>query len=493
MQKRSGALKWMSAWTAAGLSLWAAGAFAQNMAAQPGAATRGADGAANGLGEQIEKETQGLAAPDYADREKALERLRGLIGEQTKQRAQIQAVMDALSADLEKQEKALALVGDSEAEARVAGLLEMERGIAGFAAQTMGEPADLRKKLLDWGLSAQMSPVVARVYGDKVRVRVDGVAELAKTEARGAGGAGQPAGKDAEAGQAEAVNFSGVDWTLAKLINDREEAVRGAAMAACWDHKPSAVLVAALWYRAVEGPLEHGNSAPMGADMDDGPGAAQTFKVDFPGGDPLQFGDDASGADFDDGHLACDVLIHFDSGSVRDQVKAFVAQRIKTGKDLGGSFDTNWTLTTHRLVEAYGVKEAIPLLASEAVGTQSDEVGGDAFSWTPRTLAIGILAKMTGQDANDFQLIHVRNPEDMRAWIWAVQTPPFNMRAGGPGGGEQPVDGAAVLAFYKWWKDHHAEYGVKEAPSTAGLPQPGGRGAGIFLFAGAAELIRGGQ
>ena len=30
-----------------------------------------------------------------------------------------------------------------------------------------------------------------------------------------------------------------------------------------------------------------------------------------------------------------------------------------------------------------------------------------------------------------------------------------------------------MRAFYTWWKEHHGEYGVKEEPSTAGLPRPG--------------------
>ena len=37
---------------------------------------------------------------------------------------------------------------------QISGLLEMERGIAGWAVQVMGEPVERRKALLNWGTGA---------------------------------------------------------------------------------------------------------------------------------------------------------------------------------------------------------------------------------------------------------------------------------------------------------------------------------------------------
>jgi len=421
-----------------------------------------------GIGAAVERETQGLAADGISQREEALARLQQLIGAQVAQRAEIQAVLDALAADLATQERALAVVSDSESEARIAGLLEMERGIAGWARQTMSEPAERRQKLLAWGLSPNVMPVLARVYADRVRVRVQGVGELGKID--DAENSRNPAGTTA--GNSDVT--ASIDWTLSRLINDKAEPVRAAAMAACWGRKPSRELVAALWLRAVQGPLDREAAGqPM---MEEGNDSAGNIAVNFPGGSPLQFDDSSDTPDFDDGHLACDILLHLESPLVGDRLKVLVRERDKAGKDFSSQNTPDWALTTHRLIEAYGVKEAIPILATEAFDPQPETVGGDGFFWTRRTLAIGTLAKLIGQDPETFGLRHVRNSEDERAWIWAVDAPP--QVNGPPMPGVMPTvpDGEAVKAFYAWWSAHHAEYGVKEAPSKAALPREDLRG-----------------
>ena len=114
------------------------------------------------------------------------------------------------------------------------------------------------------------------------------------------------------------------------------------------------------------------------------------------------------------------------------------------------------------------------MLAEEALAARSDEMGGDMngrpFMWSSRTMAIGVLCKLIGKDPADFQVKRVRGADDPRGWIWAVDVNPGPLNGGGAGGA---ADGAAVRAFYAWWKDHHGEYGVKEEPSTAGLPRQG--------------------
>ena len=402
----------------------------------------------------VDREVQGLTAVDFPEREAAIGRLKALIGEQVKQRAEIQAIVDALNTDLAKQERALAMVTDEEAVAQVAGLLEMESGLAHWTMETMGEPVERRKALLAWGLGTAVSPVLARTYSEKLTIRLDGVKRLAALEDEGA------------------------SWTLSRLINDHDTAVRAAAMAAVWNRKPQTDVVAALWYRGVSGPLAHSEQAwRRDRMMVEGP--QNTLTVDFPEGDPLEFTEENDGSEFYDALLAGGVLVHLKSPLVGDRIAKFVAERSKAGKLLVVPDDYEFGLVTHRLVETYEVKEAIPMLAMEALGTQHDDMGGDMngrpFMWSQRTMAIGVLAKLVGKDPADFQLIRVRNGNDPRGWIWATDLP-----QGGAVGmrGRAEPDGAPVRAFSTWWREHYREYGVKEEPSVAAVPADPGRGGG---------------
>jgi hypothetical protein len=399
-----------------------------------------------GLGNAVDKEVKGLTAEDFSERQAALQRLEHLIADQVKQRAQVQEIVDALMKDLAQQQQALAMVsGDEEARARIAGLLETERGLAGWAMQTMNEPEERRKTLLAWGLGKEGAPVAAKVYAVNRRIRLEGIGQLAKMEDGPEGGA---------------------SWTLGRVINDGDAAVRAKAMAEAWTRKPTADVVAALWFRAVAGPLQLAEQEAGRAPLvrDEGP---EKLKVEFPEGDPLEFEMEEDGGAFTDALLAGDVLVHLNSPLVAERVKEMLHLRVNAGKSLVLPQDDDWTLAMHRLVEAYQIKEAVPVLAQEALARETEDMAGESngrpYTWSRRTLAVGVLCKLIGKDPADFSLIHVQDA-DLRGWLWATdvnpQMPPV------PGGGDVTV----VRAFYKWWKDHHGEYGVKEEPSTAGLP-----------------------
>jgi hypothetical protein len=340
----------------------------------------------------------------------------------------------------------------------------MERGLAGWTNQTMSEPLERRTKLLDWGLSKEKAMVLSRVYAQSNRVRLEGIRQLAKMP-----------DESAEC-----------NWTLSRLINDRETPVRAAAMAAVWSRKPTQDVVNALWYRAVAGPLAResgggGGGGGMRIMPFDGDVMGHMLKVDFPGSEPMQFGEEDESMYHFDAQLAADVLIHLKSDLVADKVRAHVADRAKAGKNLALDSDPESTLVSHRLVEVYKVKEAIPLLAAEALGAQTDEMGGDMngrpFIWSRRTMAIGTLLTLIGKDPGDFELMRMRNFGETRGWMWGTDMDQQEMMQG------NMSDGAPVRAFYAFWKDHHAEYGVKTEPSNAHVPPPpgarGGRGRGF--------------
>jgi hypothetical protein len=406
----------------------------------------------------VDREIKGLSSENFTDREAALKRLQTLVADQIKQRAAIQEVLNAFQSDLLHQQQALAMVTDEEAQAQIAGLLEMERGLTGWTIQTMNETPERRQTLLAWGLTKENGPLLARAYAERLHTRLEGIKLLAKSDADGA------------------------NWTLARLINDRQAAVRAATMAMCWNHKPTDDIVNALWFRAVTGALARNDTPGMPAGQMDANLPAETIvmdgsprdnmiKVDFPGGEPMEFNDANDSAEFYDALLASDVLVHLNSPLVAEKVKTLVADRAKAGKTLVHAADLDWTLVSHRLVETCKVKEAIPLLANEALSADSEGLGGDMngrpFMWSARTMAIGTLAKLIDKDPAEFELIRAHNTGDSRGWMWAVDVNPQQMM-----NGNGDADLKVVKAFYAFWKDHHAEYGVKEAPSNAAIAQP---------------------
>jgi hypothetical protein len=206
------------------------------------------------------------------------------------------------------------------------------------------------------------------------------------------------------------------------------------------------------------------------------------LKVDFPGGEPMEFDTGDESNEFFDSQLASDVLVHMKSPLVAQRVKTLVEERVKAGKTLSLDVDPDWTLVAHRLVETYEIKDAIPILAAEALGNLSDEMGGDMngrpFMWSRRTMAMGTLAKLIGKEPGDFGLIRAKDGGDPRGWMWAVEMNPQQMNMNGTS------DAAAMRLFFDFWKDHHNEYGVKEEPSAASIPVPrrGGRGRGGVMI-----------
>ena len=122
-------------------STLAAASFGQTKPAEPSA-----------IGSAVSKEVKGLTSDDFPERQAALAHLKTLVADQLKQRAQIQDVLLALQTDLAKQQQALAMVSnDEEAQAQISGLLEMERGLAGWTMQTMSEPLEKRTGTAELG------------------------------------------------------------------------------------------------------------------------------------------------------------------------------------------------------------------------------------------------------------------------------------------------------------------------------------------------------
>jgi hypothetical protein len=355
-------------WLSAGIA--AVALLAAPVAAADVPATGKAEGAA-----AVEGALRDLTAEDFGLREQAARRLQALLAEQLKQRAAVEEVVGQLQAELLRQERALGMMRDDEARQRTAGLLAMEQALAAWTQDAMTAPNQRRQQLLEWGLSAKVAPLLARTYSKHRREQIAAIIELGKLDGPGA------------------------DWTLARLLNERESWVRAAAVAALWNRPLTPEIAAALWYRAVEGPEREQEAQRIAEDTDT---AASPLEINIPDHDPVEVPPDED--DFSDRDLLVDLLVHLQSPLVAEKVEALVDRRTKKEAPLGEGWE-------HRLVEAYKIKTAVPLLARVATGeieqNSGRSEGGQVMTGTNRTSAAGALATIVGIDPAEWNLRHV--------------------------------------------------------------------------------------
>ncbi|HVS72749.1 MAG TPA: hypothetical protein VHQ47_15945 [Phycisphaerae bacterium] len=371
-------------WGAIAIALCTARAAAQPPATQPAASDMNAA-------------VHDLSSADFSQRQHAAARIDELLRQQLKDRAQTQALLDDLQRELAGEIRSLGMVTDEEARQRVDGLLATEASLAQWTAQAMGASADKRPALLDWGLSKNNAPILAKAYSTDPAQRVAGIAALGKVPGPFA------------------------DWTLARLLAARQSWVRDAAMAALWDRPPTAEIVDLLWRRAIP-PDDNADAS------DDQP----TLKIQFPEHDPIEV--PAEEDDSDDQELALLVLRHMQSPLVADKVKAIIAQRLKKQSD-------NDDTTVHRLAETYKLKQALPLLARDAFGDVRGRSEGNHTMATNRTSAIGAACTILGLDPETFDL----SPSD-DSYAWKT---------------DNDTDARPVMKFYDWWRVHASDYGAK--------------------------------
>ncbi|HVX83591.1 MAG TPA: hypothetical protein VH253_02120 [Phycisphaerae bacterium] len=372
-------------WAAITATLCAAAARAQSPATQP-------------VPPDMAAAVHDLSSEDFSQRQHAAARIGELLRQQLKLRAQTQAAIDDLQHELADQIRALGMVTDEEARQRVDGLLATEAALAQWTAQAMAAPADKRPALLDWGLSNKNAPILAKAFSTDPAQRIAGIAALGKLPGPFA------------------------DWTLARLLAARQSWVRDAAMAAAWDRTPTPEIVNLLWRRAI--PPDENADSP-----DDQP----TLKIPFPDHDPIEV--PAEDDDSDDQELALLLLRHMHSPLVADHINAVIAQRLKKPTD-----DDDTSL--HRLAETYKLKQAIPLLARDALGDVRGRSEGNHTMATNRTSAIGALCTILALDLETFDL----SPSDDNSYAWKT---------------DNDNDARPVLKFFDWWRVHASEYGAK--------------------------------
>ncbi len=153
-----------------------------------------------------------------------------------------QKAMTAIQQALADQMRQMLAVDDPEARARVGGLLEFDDALVKWAMDSLKLPAGERASQLNWGLKADIFPIIAKVYSSNTQTRVAGVKELGKIP-----------GPEASS-------------VLGRLIVDDQREVYLAAMEAVWDRPATPAVIE----RAVE-PCRGGGAGLPGRGGRDSP------------------------------------------------------------------------------------------------------------------------------------------------------------------------------------------------------------------------------
>lgn len=381
---------------------------------------------------------QELTADDFVEREKASATLQAILNEQLRAQAELQQTVDQLTRAYAAQITALGQIPEPEAQARVAGLLEIQKGLVNWTAAVLEAPAEQRKSLLAWGCQAKVAPIIGKVYSLKCAQRVAGVKALGKLERVEDGGG------------------MGVDWLLAYLLQHEDDsAVRFQVLASLYERKPQPVTVEALWKLALGGQQDASESSDSRGEFPD-----KYFKVNFPGVDPEQLPDFFNGEDIgDEVPLAAKVLIQFKDPSLERRLTELLKKQLKNEQLTPLTRGQYWYTNFHQLLATYQIKAAIPYLACMATSGPSDEstIDTDQRSWydTNRTEALGTLLELAGLSPEEYHLYRMTASQTVRGEVWVTDT--------------EAHEQEAVEQFHAWWKQHYKDYGLKRMP--ADLPK----------------------
>ena len=318
---------------------------------------------------------------------------------------------------------------DSEAQLRIAALLEFNDGITRWAIETFTLSDAQRKAQLRWGLSPDLLPILARVFSPASDKRLESLKQLAKLD-------------DVEA-----------SVPLAELLNDPDRAVYVAAMEAVWDRKPTDAIVNSLWNRAVDAGfagsssqrLDHGDNIVFR-----GRALSGAVRAGFPG------------SQMQDHQLAVEVLIHLRSPQVTDKLGTLFA---KIDQEIAGENINNMYLTlndpmknAYLIAEAYRPKEIVPMLYHLAIGRITnraqllDQMINERRFYSNRVTPLALFVLITEQSLEEYKLRKLTTAGE----LWTVPT--------------EADENDAVEKIKSWWQKHAQEYGTPRVDPS--VPRP---------------------
>jgi hypothetical protein len=386
---------------------------------------------------------EALSADDYAARERASAALHEMLTQQLRSAERLQETMDELTESLAAQMRVLGQTSDPEAKARVAGLLEIQKGLVHFTSETMPLPLAERRRLQEWAFGPKVAPLLGKVYAQDRHKRLDGIKEIAKID--------------------------GSAWLMAHLLKqDTDVAARTQVLACLWDQKPAKETLEVLWQMAF--PPQQNDSGDSEAQDVEGRAAAAPapLTISFPElPNEFQFGEEDDSSE--DHALAVRVLNHWKSPETTKRLETLLTSLIKEDHLLGPQRDRNWLYSFDHLVLAHKVKAAVPYLAlmalSERNDNQESEINNIKYFSSNRTDPLGTLLELVGESPDEYHLHRASVAGDNVGDVWAADT--------------DANEQAATGQFYTWWKAHYKEYGVKRMPAApVFIPPPGAAGGG---------------
>ncbi|HUO08013.1 MAG TPA: hypothetical protein VM008_06920 [Phycisphaerae bacterium] len=356
----------------------------------------------------IESALRELSSREFDVRERALHDLEVALGRQT---------------------EAMLSPGDPESKARITSLLEFNVGLNAWVLQTCQLPEEQRRPLLEFGLRAEMLPIVAKLASPVPSIRVAGIHALAKVQ--------DPMAPD----------------LLAPLLEDNDRSVYVAAMELAWDLPPKDVIVDHLWDRAVDAGFQL--YTPQRSEQ---PDVLFHGKVLGP-----TFFDNAAYRRMQDSNVATDVLIHVNAPQVNQKLKVFLEQVCQAYAAPNAQDNRVWMYgpnsapmkNVYALLRAYRPREALSPLYRLATGPLVAPINGEMnnvrYYWSNRTYPLAMLVELTGQETADYKLARLSNP----AGIWAFA---------------DQADEDAAIKKLQTWGESNAQIAVaadsKEPPAT---------------------------
>jgi hypothetical protein len=370
----------------------AAGQLARAETPPAGKETAAATSGGKALSPAVQAAIADLSSEDYKTREGALRRLQVAMGEQM---------------------RALVSSEDPEVQSRLISLLQFNEGMTRWIIDTYKLPAAERQAQLNFGLKAEMIPVLALAFSSEGEKRVEGIRELGKIE-----------GPEATA-------------LLGRMLNDPDRAVYVAAMEAVWDRKPTQQIVDALWDRAVDAGFAVYGAA--GARM-----VAQNIKFR---GRPIAgttYMDTSYVRRQQDAGIACEVLVNVKAPEVVEKLKGFLAnyEKAMDGTNPNANFwmynsNTESMKNVYKLIDAYKSKEVLGALYKIATAPVRQRSQGaanrDKYFWSNRTTALATLVAGTDQKHEDYSL----KRQTVAGGMWTTPT--------------EADEDAAVKKMQEWW------------------------------------------
>ena len=367
-----------------------------------------------------------LSAEDYKTRQEALTKLQQMMGKHFQQMVLVQELMLKVQANLADQLKQMTLTPETDGQSKVASLMEFNNALSHWAIDVMALPDGKRQAMLNWGLTADHLPLIAKAYNRKEGVRASVAKDLGKID-----------GDEAS-------------WILCQLLNDSDREVSLLTLDALWDRSSTPDIVDALWNRATGAATAQFRQRQPRVRMINVRGRMiQVYDQDYNYNSRIQ-----------DADVAVDLLVKYKSPVIVEKLDALFTEMNTTLAN--NPQDYRWRILSpnygeggkamSRLVETYKPKTVVPFLMKAVQNPSQDgydtTVGNNEKArYSTRIDAAAVLLRVVGQDPEDYEIRKFANYGDR----WMIK-------------GGVAEENEMVKKIQTWWRANAKDYGVDLPP-----------------------------